>query len=82
MIIFYKFKRPVKYATIKFATVIENGQPLKLCQMQQVVVFAFVLPDTQSAPNLRPSSHYLTHTWVSGKGLGQREKGGKGVRRR
>ena len=56
---FYDFRKPVKYAMIKFAIVIENGRSLKLRPTRQVV--AFVLPHTQSTANSRPSGHYLTH---------------------
>jgi hypothetical protein len=46
---FYDFRTPVRYAMIKFAIGIENGQSLKLRPTGQVV--AFVLPRTQSTAN-------------------------------
>jgi hypothetical protein len=38
----HKFRSPAESAIIEIAIAIKNGQSLKLCQMQQVEVFAFV----------------------------------------
>ena len=45
----------------------KKDRSLKLQQMQQVVVFAFVSCPSQSTANARPFGHHLTYSWVSGK---------------
>jgi hypothetical protein len=42
---FYNFRSSVKYATIKFAIMIENGQSLKFCQMRQVLLLSCLTLD-------------------------------------
>ena len=62
--------------------VIENSRSLKLHQTRQADALAFVSPPTQSTPNVRPSGHYLTHSWVSRRVQEQGEEVRKGVGRR
>jgi hypothetical protein len=54
---FQDFRRAGKCAMIKFVMAIETCWSLKLHQMWQVM-FAFLLPPTQSTSNMRPSGHY------------------------
>jgi hypothetical protein len=63
----HDFIMPVESATIEIAIAIENGWSLKLRQTRQVVAFATASSPTRSTSNARPSGHYPTRSWVSGR---------------